>query len=138
MKLSDIADRNIFEGFVLTNEVIKPVAEKWDDGLVHKTDNLQLTIKSISKRNITDAMAYLYYYDAEGNELGHEFDITDAKILPNNDARFNLILLPPENFTHSKLEIKAEYEARDNYLVNIAFAIIIAGLVYGYKLYSGA
>ena len=138
MKLSNITEKIIFEGLVLANEVIKPVAEKWDDGCIHKTDNLQLTIKSISKRNITDAMAYLYYYDAEGNELGHEFDITDAKILPDNDARFNLMLLPPENFTHSKLEIKAEYEAKNNYLVNIAFAIIVAGLVYGYKLYSGA
>ena len=138
MKLTDVKNRKVFEGIEITNEVIRPVAEKWVDGLVHETDNLQLTIKSISEKPITDVMAYLYYYDANGKELGHEFDITDSKIKQGQEARLSFMLLPPDNFKSAEIELKAEYEEKHNYKASIIFFVICLAVIYGYELFKSA
>jgi hypothetical protein len=138
MKLTDVKNRKVFEGIEITNEVIRPVSEKWVDGLVHETDNLQLTIKSINEKPITDVMAYLYYYDANGKELGHDFDITDSKIKQDKEARLSFMLSPPDYFKYAELEIKAEYEERYNFKANIIFFVVCAAAIYGYQFFKSA
>ena len=128
--LRSIKERVLPEGIVITNEVIKPVAEKWVDGLVRETDNLQITIRSTSENDLEEIMAYLYYYDSNGKELGHEFDIAESKIKPGGEARVGFILTPPENYTHTKLEFKAEQGEGSNYLPKIAFYGVIFLVVY--------
>jgi len=137
MKISDIKNRIIFEGLEVTNEVIRPVSEKWNDGLVHETDNLQLTIRSISDKPIVDVMGYLYFYNTNGDELGHDFDITEAKILPSKEARLSFLLRPPDGFSYAEFEVKAEYEKKNNYLANIIFFGVVMALIYAYGHANG-
>ena len=133
-----IANRKLFEGLRLVGESIRPVSEKWDDGVVRSTDNLQLVVESVADRSIKDAMAYLYYFDSKGNEIGHEFDLTQEKIEPGEKARFSLMLQPPANIASAELEIKAEYKKRDKLWVNIV-AVVCTGIVfYIYQLVSNA
>jgi len=94
-------------------------------------------VKAIGEKPLTDVTAYLYYYDEEGHELGHEFDITDSKILPHNEARLSFILLPPEGYSYSNIEIKAEYEEKDSLIARISIVIIFLVLLYVYKLING-
>jgi hypothetical protein len=128
--IESIKERVLTDGIEITNEVIKPVAEKWDDGLIHETDNLQITFKSVSDHNLEEVMAYLYYFDLDGNELGHEFDIPEDKIRPGIEAHVSLLLTPPENYAYTKLEFKAEQEHKENHVINFVIMSAIVLVVY--------
>ncbi|WP_091511196.1 hypothetical protein [Microbulbifer yueqingensis] len=139
MKISDVKNRDVFEGLEITNEVIKPVAEKWEDGLIRKTDNLQLTIKSVSNRKIKDVMAYLYYYDSQGQELGHEFDITESDpVLPDSTSRVSFMLIPPSGFSYAEISIKARFAERYQLIYTIVWLGIAAGAAYLLSLWPNA
>lgn len=122
--IETIKERKLPSGIEIINEVVKPVAEKWNDGLVRETDNLQVTFRSVADQNLKEVMAYLHYYDAEGNELGHEFDLPEANVLPGAEARVSLMLAPPENFSYTILEFKAEQENKPNHLSHVVVVAI--------------
>ncbi len=139
MKLSDVKTRDIFEGLEITNQVIKPVAEKWVDGLTRETDNLQLTIKSVSDKKIKEVMAYLYYYDDEGQKLGHEFDITESdSLLPGAVSRLSFMLIPPEGFSYAEMAIKARFVERYQAVSILIWFGIAVGATYLLSLWRNA
>ena len=125
--IETIRERRLSDGIEITNEVIKPVAEKWDDGLVHEIDNLQVTFRPAGEEELENVLAYLYYYDENGKELGHDFDVPESKIFPGTEARVSIMLIPPENFSYAVLELKADkFEGGGNYLTSFA---IIGGAI---------
>jgi len=128
--IETIRERNLAEGIYIINEAVKPVAEKWKDGLVRETDNLQITFKSVAKTNLIEVWAYLYYYDSEGKELGHEFDIPEAKISPGTEARVSFMLIPPKGYAYTVIEFKAEQERKENYLLRFALMGFFILVVY--------
>ena len=138
MNIIDVIKHRILpDGLETITVVVKPVAEKWNDGKVHKTDNLQLTLKSTSDSPLTDVMAYLYYYDKNGKELSHEFDITENKIKPGAEARVSFLLEIPAECSYAQIEIKAESEAEEkkkelklNLVICCAIIALVLALLY--------
>ncbi len=117
-----IRERKVPTSIKVLRETVKPVAEKWEDGLIRSTDNLQLVLKNTGPKSLTEVWVYLYYMDVEGNELGHEFDITHDPVKPGEDARVSLMLLPPEGFDYAVLEVTADEHSENRYSKYIAVA----------------
>ena len=138
MKITDIKDREIFEGLEVANEIIRPVAGKWADGEIRTTDNLQLAIRSKTSKKIQSVYAYVNYYDQNGKELGYDFDFPKTGIKPGEEAKVSILLLPPEQCAYAKLEINAEYASKRKCMLCVLTLAAAIASIFGLQYFLHA
>lgn len=110
--ITDIRDRKIFEGLEIVSENLRPVAAQWADGEIRSSDNLQLTLRSKNSKPVRAMYAYLTYYDAQGKELGYDFDFPKTGWKPGEDAKVSILLKPPATWAYASLDVQAEYGSK--------------------------
>ena len=106
--LEIIKERKVSTLLEIKSETVKPITEKWLDGQVRTTDNLQIEFRAAGKGTTGNVTGYLHYYDQSGNYLGHDFDLTNEKFKHGEFGYLSFILELPQNVSYAVIEIEAE------------------------------